>query len=240
MTFLSQPPLLSPISGSERETISNRVYRILREAIVRMELKPGDRISEAEISNALGISRQPVREAFIKLSDLNLVAVLPQRGTFVVRISKREVSNAQFVRLAIEVAVTRRACERATEADIVAIAKTLEGQREAAAKHDHARFMALDEAFHRAIARSAECAFAWRSIDAVKAHMDRVRFLILPLAARMQPVIRRHQEIYHAIAARSADDAEQAMRAHLGDFDMLLSTLEDRHPELFSDDSAQV
>ena len=67
---------------SSTEAVGPQVYRILREQIIQAELLPGERISESEIAKALSISRQPVREAFIKLSEEGLVQVLPQRGAF--------------------------------------------------------------------------------------------------------------------------------------------------------------
>ena len=60
---------------------------------------------------ASGVSRQPVREAFIKLSEAGLVRIRPQRGTFVVKISTKQVTDARFVREAVEVAVARKACD---------------------------------------------------------------------------------------------------------------------------------
>src|SRR5688572_29392837 len=93
------------------EPASLRVLRELRTAIVTMRLRPGQALSEKDIAARLGVSRQPVREAFIKLSEAGLVTVRPQRGTFVVKISTRQVTDARFVREAVEIAVARKACE---------------------------------------------------------------------------------------------------------------------------------
>lgn len=73
---------------SVAEAVGPQVYRILREQIIQAELMPGERISEAEIAKSLSVSRQPVREAFIKLRELGLLEIRPQRGTFVHRISE--------------------------------------------------------------------------------------------------------------------------------------------------------
>src|SRR5689334_21712933 len=94
-------------------TRGNRVFDAIRQAIVQLQLRPGNLLSEAEVARQLGVSRQPVREAFIKLAEVGLVEVRPQRGTFVVLISKREVQNARFIREAVEVAVARKAAMEA-------------------------------------------------------------------------------------------------------------------------------
>ncbi|RVI35555.1 GntR family transcriptional regulator, partial [Sinorhizobium meliloti] len=90
------------------EAVGPQVYRILREQIIQAELAPGARISEAEIARSLSISRQPVREAFIKLAEEGLVQVLPQRGTYVTRISTASVMDVRFVREAIEADIVRQ------------------------------------------------------------------------------------------------------------------------------------
>ena len=92
-------------------SIAEQVFRTLRSSIVTMRLTPATALSEQDIAGRLKVSRQPVREAFIKLSEIGLVRVLPQRGTFVVKISAKAVTDARFVREAVECAIARRASE---------------------------------------------------------------------------------------------------------------------------------
>src|SRR6188474_173705 len=98
-----------------RAAIVPQIYAALRREIVTMALKPGQALSEKEIADRFGVSRQPVREAFIKLAEKELVQVMPQRGTYVSKISVRDLANARFVREAVEVAVARSACAIATD-----------------------------------------------------------------------------------------------------------------------------
>src|SRR6476469_1375020 len=90
-------------------SIADQVFHTLRGAIVTLRLTPAAALSEQDIADRLKVSRQPVREAFIKLSEIGLVRVLPQRGTFVTKISEKEVLDARFVREAVECAIARRA-----------------------------------------------------------------------------------------------------------------------------------
>ena len=83
--------------------VRQRLYQALRQAIIRMVLAPGRALSEKEIADTFDVSRQPVREAFIRLSESGLLEVRPQRGTYVVRISEGAVMEARFVREAVEV-----------------------------------------------------------------------------------------------------------------------------------------
>ena len=95
---------LSSVSFRTQESLSMgaQLHRILRAAIIRGDLVPGQAISEIEISKKFSVSRQPVREAFIKLGEERLIEVLPQRGTYIRKISVKEVLDARHLREVIE------------------------------------------------------------------------------------------------------------------------------------------
>jgi DNA-binding GntR family transcriptional regulator len=215
-------------------TIAARVYEGLRAAIVQLQVRPGNPLSEAEIARQLGVSRQPVREAFIKLAESGLVEVRPQRGTFVRLISKREVANARFIREAIETAIVRRAAANASQDDIAALEAVIAEQRSAADAGDNVTFLGLDERFHQRIARAADCEEAWRVLEGLKAQMDRVRYLSLPEATPLGTIIEQHQRIVDGLAARSPEQADRAMREHLAEILISLPRLAAAHPAYFS------
>ena len=216
-------------------TIGNRVFDAIRQAIVQLQLRPGHLLSEADVARQLGVSRQPVREAFIKLADVGLVEVRPQRGTFVKLISIREVQNARFVRAAIEIAIVRKAALEATRGKIADPERVLADQREASERGDHVAFLRLDEAFHQAVAHTADCDHAWRVLEGLKAQMDRVRYLSMPNATPIDTLIGQHAAIVDALGRHSPDDAEAAMRAHLSEILTSLPRLAEAHPDLFTD-----
>ena len=236
---LEKPALVELAPDGVRSTMAMRVFRRLREAIITLQIRPGDMLSEADVSRQMGVSRQPVREAFIKLSEIGLVEIVPQRGTFVVKISMDDVTNAQFVREALEVAIVRRACEIATEADIAGIRRVIDRMREALKANDYPGFLALDEDFHRAIADAAHCSAARRSIEAVDAQLDRVRFLSLPLMSHMPIIIAAHEKILAAIEARDTAEAERLMREHLSAILFYLPEVASKHSDLFSKPPAE-
>src|SRR4029077_20767075 len=117
-----------PISGARSVASMPRrsparlfVYAAIRDAIVRAEIEPGARLSENELADQLGVSRTPIREALGRLRDDRLVDVVPQLGTFVSRISTQAVSDAQFIREALECAAVRPAAEQAGDDAIAAL-----------------------------------------------------------------------------------------------------------------------
>ena len=219
-------------------SIAEQVFRTLRSSIVTMRLTPATALSEQEIADRLKVSRQPVREAFIKLSEIGMVRVLPQRGTFVVKISAKAVTDARFVREAVECAIARRASEGLGKPAIDALRAIIADQRKAARAGDAEQFFVLDEAFHRGLANAAECAYAWKVIEEAKAQMDRVRFLSIPDATPVDRLIVQHQAILDAIAAGRASAAEQAMKDHLREILKSLPRLARAFPEMFEHEEA--
>ncbi|MCC6471716.1 MAG: GntR family transcriptional regulator [Alphaproteobacteria bacterium] len=219
------------------EAIAPQLVRALRTAIVMMHVQPGQALSETEIARQFGVSRQPVREAFIKLAEAGLVEIRPQRGTFVVPITRRDVMNARFIREAIEVAVVGVLAERITPAIVAELRRLLDDQRRAAVKDDWPGFLALDEAFHRTLAESAGHAHAWRMLDPIKAQMDRVRYLSFSGASPLPVLIKQHTAIVEALARRKRSGAEAAMRKHLREILTALPAIAAEHPDLFDADS---
>jgi GntR family transcriptional regulator, rspAB operon transcriptional repressor len=224
------------VTGREG-SIAEQIFRVLRASIVTMRVTPATALSEQDIADRLNVSRQPVREAFIKLSEIGLVRVLPQRGTFVVKISAKAVTDARFVREAVECAIARRACEGISQQAIDTLRTTVSDQRAAARATNLEAFFVLDDAFHRGLAEAAECAYAWKVVEEAKAQMDRVRFLSVPDATPMGRLIAQHQKILDAIAAGTAPAAEQAMREHLREILSSLPRLAAKFPAMFDAES---
>lgn len=226
-------PVNTPFAVSQGSA-AQRIESELRRLIVALELPPGSRLSEQELAERHGVSRQPVREALIGLARTRLVEVQPQRGTVVVKISVRKMMEARFVREAIETAVVRRACLSFDRQSRQRIEDLLEMQEQAARRDDHAAFQRYDELFHIALAEGAGCPLAWEAIQDIKAHMDRVCQLTLPGPEAMLPLIDQHRAIVAAIDAGDEEAADAAMRQHLTEILRALPRVEAEHPELFS------
>jgi GntR family transcriptional regulator, rspAB operon transcriptional repressor len=214
------------------ETIAMRVVEALRDDIVTMSMKPGDAISESDIAARYGVSRQPVREAFIRLAQQGLLLIRPKRATVVKKISPDGVRQSRFIRESIEVEIVRRvAAEPGTEA-AGELAGLIAEQEAASAKGDSRGFHQLDEAFHRTLARLAGVEYAWQLIDDHKMQLDRVRYLTLGVSSS-QRAIAEHREIATAVGKADVVGAERAMRAHLGRAEVLLTQTIADFPDFF-------
>ena len=228
-------PLSKHFRPLEAQSIGAQLHRHLRAAIIRGDLHPGQALSETEIGRHYSTSRQPVREAFIKLAEERLVNIMPQRGTFVVKISVADVLDARFVREAIEVAVVQEAATSATPEMIAELRRLIEKQIETMHGHND-EFLALDEEFHRTLALLVGRARAWRSVEVIKAQMDRIRYLSLDDATPLPLIIEQHTRIVDGIEAHDPAAAAAAMRNHLREILVSLPDIAARFPEVFAAD----
>jgi len=216
--------------------VGPQVYRTLRERIIRAELAPGAFVSETELARAFSLSRQPIREAFIKLVDDGLVEVRPQRGTLVRKISIASVMDARFVREAVEADIVKLVAERHDAALVKELRQLIDAQRKTIGLHAD-EFMKLDEQFHRALAIAAGKSQVFRVVDNVKAQMDRVRFLTLMNRAVIEVSIDQHEKVVDAIERGAPAEADREMRAHLRQILADLPHVAALRPEFFDDAS---
>lgn len=218
----------------ESQSIGSQLHRLLRAAIIEGELLPGQIISEIEMSKRFEISRQPVREAFIKLAEERLVEVRPQRGTFVRKISVKEVLDARHLREIIEVSIVREVSEK-HDANLINRLRQLIAQQKETAPGDAHAFLELDEEMHRTIALHAGREYAWRVTESIKAQMNRVRFLSFDFAQSKFELAGEHATIVDAIEAGDADRAAQLMEKHLRGILTTLPRVVSQYPDYFTD-----
>jgi DNA-binding GntR family transcriptional regulator len=228
------------VSMESHEPIGKQIFRSLRQAIFTGLLAPGTPLSEKEVSDMFQVSRQPVREAFIKLVEAGVLQVLPQRGTFVKRISPRKVREGRFIREAIEAAVVRKAAVAITDPQLAELAANLREQKAASKANDTAAFLACDEQFHFLIAQSIDCVAAWDTIQDIKAQMDRVRYLSLHEVSPLDLLIKQHAHIVSALKAHDPEAAEAAMRAHLREILVSLGPVAELNPDWFEPDEQEL
>lgn len=195
-------------------SVAQRVERELESAIVKMELQPGARLSEQELAERFGVSRQPVREALLSLRSRGLVSPTLGKGTTVSKLSISGMKQVRLVREALECVVVRQACESFDPVCRAMIDTILEAQRQAARAGQFKEFQELDGRFHATLAAGAGCELAGRMILEVKCHMDRFSTLTLWDEKDILELVRQHEAIVEAIDARDEARALQAVHVH--------------------------
>lgn len=229
-------PKLEPIA---RPSVADQVFDVLQQRILTLDLPPGTKMSEAEVAAQMGVSRQPVREAFKRLAAQGFLLIRPQRSTTVSFISEAAVLKARFIRTALETHTCRAACKKLTDEDFAALFKLIDAQTQAIAENDRERFHALDDQFHREICTRSGVGYAWDMIHDCKAHMDRIRLLSLSSKSQ-QKALKEHVEILEAIARDDPDAAAAAMTSHLSRIIVLIDEIKAKNHQWFTDDASVV
>lgn len=217
----------------ERRTAVDDVYDYLHEQISSLQLKPGDRISEVEIATQFGVSRQPVRDAFSRLANLELLLIRPQRATVVRRFSMREIAKARFVRSAIEKEVLVRAASECDDAGAALLDDAIDRQETAVAASNVKLFGELDYEFHQALCEIGLVDYAYDVIVAEKAKIDRLCMLGLSKEQRIPELFADHRAIAEAVKSRNADAAVAAGMMHLSRLDETITRIRASNADYF-------
>lgn len=214
-------------------TTTDIVFEALHAQILSLELLPGTRISEADVAEKLGVSRQPVRNAFNRLSNLHLVKVRPQRATVVSGFSMSEIANARFFRLAVELEVTKLACHAWDDRCSAALNGNLERQEAALKSGQIDDFHHLDYEFHKLICELSGHPLAFQTILACKQKVDRLCMLSLARAEEVAAVMVDHERIADALSTGSSKKVETVIRSHLGRLDQAIKDIHQVHSKYF-------
>lgn len=225
-----------PFRPERAGSLAQQLYDLLLDRICRFELEPNQKLSEAALSDSLGVSRTPAREALARLAEQGLVDILPQRGTRVAPLRLADLEKSQFMREALELAVLRRAMEQPDRATLVArLQDEITLQRAYVAVRDKAQFYASDDRFHGIIAEGAGLAAVMPELARVKLQMDRFRQLMIAGVEDLPVVIAQHEGIVAAIAAGDAALAEDRMRDHLRRIFAYVDEARARFPQYFEE-----
>lgn len=227
--------VLTRITLDPEEPLVLQIYRILWDAIVTLEILPGQLVSEKEIALALKASKTPVREALIRLEDVGLVTVVPKSGTYVTPIRIDAYIQGCFSRLQLETGAVRRASARSgIEQHVIQLETILQQQRVAWDAEDYVEFASLDETLHKAFFDVAGLSGVWHFLQKTQADVNRIRHLKRFSGIRRgNQVIEQHRSIIDAIKAGDADAAGDALVAHIGSLESEIEKLT-QYPELLA------
>ncbi|WP_380058238.1 GntR family transcriptional regulator [Falsihalocynthiibacter sp. SS001] len=226
-------PLPASFAQFETTTTTDQAFKVIKSAVIRLELLPGSKISEAEVAKNLGISRQPVRDAFYRLSELGFLNIRPQKATTVTLISEQALLDARFNRTALEVECLREAMRKMTATDMDALKTLVAEQSDAIKVNNQLLFHELDDQLHKTIAEIAGHPNAWCLVKNQKVHLDRVRYMTL--SKRAEIAHQEHVQIVESICNRDLAQAEERLRAHLYSVVRLVEDVRKAHPEYFDD-----
>lgn len=178
------------------------VFKTLREAILKGNLAPGERLMEIQLANQLGVSRTPIREAIRKLELEGLVIMIPRRGAEVARITEKDLKDVLEVRTSLEELAISLACERISDASVEALKEALKNFKAAINGGDVTKIAESDVAFHDIIFAATDNARLIQIVNNLREQMYRYRLEYLKDYTTHDRLYKEHEEIVAAIADR--------------------------------------
>ncbi|WP_108485161.1 GntR family transcriptional regulator [Oceaniglobus ichthyenteri] len=213
-------------------SVTDRVHRLLRAAIIGVRLAPGTPISENSLCQQFAISRSPVRAAIQRLAEEGLVDVSPQRGSYVAALHMDQLHDSHFVRRSLELALLRETAPRWTPEMTAQMRRVLADQDSALADCDADRVLALDETFHRELAQLSGRMGVWTAIHTAYTALVRFHYYWAHMD-RLAVVVAEHSAVIDALERGDGAAAEAALAEHLDMVFVILDQMpEDRRKEL--------
>ncbi|MFC4948240.1 GntR family transcriptional regulator [Pseudonocardia sp. GCM10023141] len=206
------------MAPSDLAPAADRAYALTKELVLTGELPGGHLFSEGDIAARLGVSRTPVREAFLRLQAEDLLRLIPKRGAVVVPVPPGEAADVLDAREAIETAAVRRLLRRPdlVPAAVAELRAALEVQRGHAERGDLGGFAEADEVFHRTLVAAGRNALTVRFYATLADRQRRMSIHALsPVPGRLDVVLRQHGELIAIIERGDADQFAVALGAHL-------------------------
>lgn len=223
--------------AKSNRTVSETVYDILHRNIINLNIVPGTIMSEKEISDKMEVSRTPVREAFIRLSNEALVDVIPQKGSFVSKISLPRVKEERFLRESLELAILNDLVRHKKHINLSDIKSNLEEQEKALSAGDNTRFVELDDDFHALLFREAGKSRCHDVVVSFSGHYRRLRYLSGSVSGVCESNLSDHKELMTFIEKRDLEGAILLVKNHLRRLNIEKNFIYDKFREYFEDDS---
>jgi DNA-binding GntR family transcriptional regulator len=198
----------------KKQLYRDEIRETIRDAILNNDLKPGERIVETAWARELGVSQAPVREAIRELEVMGLVENIPYQGTFVRKITKKDLMDSYYVRMALEELGVRNACRYITEERLELVRSTLDQMEAAAQDGNFTEYVRQNARFHQEIINATDNKMLlrlWNQCNILEWTYVGTRFSTHPLDV----LAKRHEVLYEAIATRNEEQAVRETRHHI-------------------------
>lgn len=203
------------IDMNEYLPLRDVVFNTLRQAILKGELKPGERLMEIQLAQRLGVSRTPVREAIRKLELEGLVLMIPRKGAEVAEITVKDLEDVLEVRTALEELAVKDACENITEEQLEKLRKANGAFRKALEGADLLTCGKADMDFHEIIYDATNNRRLMQILNNLREQMYRYRMEYLKDRNMYQVLIAEHEAICEALSFHDREKAGMAIRIHI-------------------------
>ena len=217
------------IDMNEYLPLRDVVFNTLRQAILKGELKPGERLMEIQLAKKLGVSRTPVREAIRKLELEGLVLMIPRKGAEVAEITAQDLEDVLEVRGALEELAVKDACEHITDEQLVELQKAAEEFKRCLREEDIIACVHADIRFHEIIYGATNNRRLLQILNNLREQMYRYRMEYLKDKDMHQTLLDEHEAIRMALKSHDKEKAGEAIRIHIeNQKDSIMNSLHNR------------
>jgi DNA-binding GntR family transcriptional regulator len=199
-------------------SLSERAYEAIKESLLQTDvtqMKNKDRIDERGISESLGISRTPLREAINRLVMEGFLKVVPRKGVYVVKKTKKEIIEILLVRAALEGMAARLATKYVTEKEIQKMKGLFSTFGESSKEGQFLKYSNANIEFHELVLKTSQCGKLIELAGNIFDHIRWIRFRTIVYKDRFRNMQREHLAIIDALEKRDPELAEKRMRAHI-------------------------
>lgn len=211
------------VNMNEYLPLRDVVFNTLRQAILKGELEPGERLMEIQLAERLGVSRTPIREAIRKLELEGLVLMIPRKGAEVAKISEKSLRDVLEVRRSLEELAIELACARMEEEDILNLEQAQEAFRAAVTQGDSMTIAESDEHFHDIIYNGTGNTRLVQILNNLREQMYRYRLEYIKDEDKRQILLVEHDLIFKAIRNRHVAEAKAIAREHIDNQEITVS-----------------
>ena len=191
------------------------VFQTLRQAILKGELQPGERLMEIKLAERLGVSRTPIREAIRKLELEGLVVMVPRKGAAVANITEKDTKDVLEVRRTLEMFAVEVACDRISGEQLEQLKKAAKDFEASKGSMDVIRIAETDMQFHEIIYEATQNERLVQMLNNLRENMYRYRIEYLKDSNYYDSLMSEHREILEAIEAGDKHRARACMESHI-------------------------
>ena len=203
------------VNMNEYLPLRDVVFNTLRQAILRGELKPGERLMEIQLANKLGVSRTPIREAIRKLELEGLVLMIPRKGAEVAEITEKSLRDVLEVRRALEELAVQLACEKITKEEIRELERVAKEFQQVVNSSDITEIAEVDVGFHDIIYTATDNQKLIQLLNNLREQMYRYRVEYLKRDGVFPQLIAEHEAIIRHIENNEKEKATEVMCRHI-------------------------
>lgn len=197
------------------KNVREAAFEKLKEAIIKGHFKPGEKIVEQALAQAMGVSRTPVREAIRRLEAEGFVVSIPRKGVVVSQADKEEIIQLYSIRAELEGLAARWAIEHGDQDDMQKLDEAILKMKEAVACGDLDGVVLSNTLFHETIAQASKSRILCTLIKTLQDNIQRFRFKSLHLPGRPEAALAEHKEIVAAIKEKRAEEVDRLLKEHL-------------------------